>query len=354
MDVRNERVQAIITHAVSAFEGLTEDRWLELASPSWRSPLRMLEIMQGWRSWLRGPISVETIRWSDNRSVTRLIDVSGRSWDLVVTIEPEPPYCISSIGLGVTPPPGCEVRDATSADGAALETIELGSPIETHGGSKIIDRSGEIIDRYKMMNDAIVVIAFVDGHPVACSGGAVKSAVVNGRETRLGYLGHSRVLPDYQRQGIHSLLLARVGESLNPKVDAVYGILDPKNEKMKKGLADKMPRPYAWRVVIDCNAVQVDTPAVETVTAEQSDNIAMLLNRSHERDLFWSPYSVESLRERLTRVPHRYGWDRLLRTEHSMVGLWGGQERWSFSDGTGTRVRGQVLDYAVLPGYEKE
>src|SRR3990172_596957 len=94
------------------------------------------------------------------------------------------------------------LRRATPADAAVLRDLERASPIVAGGTSIAVDRGPDYFAQRRMMGDAVVLIAEVDGQPVGTYGGVLHTTLIDGRARRLLYVHHARILPAYQRSGL--------------------------------------------------------------------------------------------------------------------------------------------------------
>ncbi|HXQ11108.1 MAG TPA: hypothetical protein VN805_08975 [Caulobacteraceae bacterium] len=82
-------------------------------------------------------------------------------------------------------------------------------------------------------------------------------------------------------------------------------------------------------------------------TPADADRLVAFLNDTHGEEELFCPYSLDSLRERLSRAPNSYSWSSFLISERACVGVWAPQM------GVTRRVRGVeqrdvcafVLDY---------
>jgi hypothetical protein len=112
---------------------------------------------------------------------------------------------------------------------------------------------------------------------------------------------------------------------------------------------------YPERVVIDTN--QYAGSAVgRLATVADADRIVALLNRTHEREEMYVPYTPASLAARLSREPAAYGWPQLRVSERAVLGVWPARLRVIRTSGGVTTADGRalVLDYGYEPGAEAE
>jgi hypothetical protein len=103
------------------------------------------------------------------------------------------------------------------------------------------------------------------------------------------------------------------------------------------------------RLVVD-TASAAATGIGRPATAADAARLVALLNDTHGEEELFCPYSLDGLRERLSRAPDSYSWSSFLVSERACVGVWAPQmgvirrER-----GVETRdVRAFVLDYGCM------
>jgi len=113
----------------------------------------------------------------------------------------------------------------------------------------------------------------------------------------------------------------------------------------------------AFRVQLGC-ATLAGPAAGHPATPADAPAIVELLNSFHGREEMYVPYTVESLSARMERAPELYSWDKVWMTSSAMVGVWpAGESLRVVSETNGRRtesLRGLVLDYAFMPGAERE
>ena len=84
--------------------------------------------------------------------------------------------------------------------------------------------------------------------------------------------------------------------------------------------------------------------------------VCELINRAHGGQELFTPYTPEGLAERLDRLPERYGFGQVRRTERAALGVWHAGDRhvsaWKGAQREARRAL--VLDYGFIPGGESE
>lgn len=252
-------------------------------------------------------------------------------------------------------------RVATEADGSVLADLERRSPLVLGDDSLVIDRGDDYFAAARLMEDVTIVIAEVDGVPVGAFCGAVHRAMVGGVERRLLYFHHTRIPPEYQRQGVGRKLAVAVREAVKDRqIDSDYWYISPQNAKSQAFAKDAANH---WRVqpvwaTLDCAAIAGPAHGRAATPADATEVVA-ILNACHQGEEMFLPYTVASLTARLERAPAQYSWERLWLGNGAVVGVWPEGESISVrllrADGAVEVSRGgAVLDYGCLAGAELE
>jgi hypothetical protein len=89
---------------------------------------------------------------------------------------------------------------------------------------------------------------------------------------------------------------------------------------------------------------------------EDAAAIADIINRCHDKEEMFLPYTAESLTARLERAPDLYTSGNLLVGDGAVIGVWPSGPRVTTEIGGDRReaVRASVLDHGFLPGAEDE
>lgn len=247
------------------------------------------------------------------------------------------------------------IRFATEADAAVLADIERRSPIVLGDVRVTIDRGDDYFAAARLMEDVAVVVAEMDGVPGAVHCAAAHPVRVGGQPYRLAYYHHLRILPEHQGKGLFGKLAEKLGERFSPsQVDGTYAYVSPDNAASQRLFSTAT----AWPVqplLCELDVAKLSGPAAgQPATPADAPAIVETLNRCHNGEELWVPYTVESLTARLERAPAQYGWPNLWLGEAAVLGVWPAGESISIVvDGPqGQQVdrEGVALDHGFLPG----
>ena len=285
-----------------------------------------------------------------------LTAAKDRRWQLDLTVEETPPHRITRLEWRRLYDFQLEVREAGEADAAVLSDLESRCPIEVGETSMWFDRGEAYFDFSRLIDDATVGLAFVDGAPAAVTCGARHAVTIGGEAKTIITVSHLRVLPEHQRKGLWGAA-NRVLDKYWPTVDGSNAFIAVDNAGMQHGFRhtpDKWPTTVVW-ARLD-TARLAGEPFGRPSAPADAPAIADLLNAFHGGEEMFTPYTAALLTARLERAPDLYGWERLWLAEGAVVGVWPagralrlvterGGER-SFSE------PGVVLDFAYRPGCE--
>ncbi|HEX4713118.1 hypothetical protein [Phenylobacterium sp.] len=265
-----------------------------------------------------GPFTVIAYRLPKaNVCVAELQRDDGRGWALGVA------FVDGLILFAPFPrPPGLSYRPVAPGDAAALAALELAAPIVTGDVETAYDKSGDYFEAERLMgSDAFVVER--DGAIVGLFASVVHPIRIAGKDLQSLYDHRVRVHPAARRGGVMGLAaLARfeavvgrsslhVGHSfVAADNDAVLGLLrGPRWPEM------------AERLVIDTGSAAA-TGLGRSATAADAERLVACLNDTHGEEELFCPYTLDSLRERLSRAPNSYSWSSFLISERACVGVW--------------------------------
>lgn len=281
-----------------------------------------------------------------------------RRWVVSVEVEPAAPHRLTRLEIERRHDFQLGFREATAQDAAILADIERRCPIVMGGTSVHFDRGDDYMAATRLMEDCSIGLASVDGVPAAVSCGAERVVRVGGVLKKMVTVSHLRVLPEHQRKG----LWGAANQVLNKYWDHVDGsnaYISVDNLGMQHGFANtpnKWPQ-VAHRIPLDCAAL-AGPPAGRPATPGDVDEIVAQLNRCHDAEEMFVPYTAESFTRRMTRAPDLYAWDALWLTDRAVVGVWAfGNALRAITEVGGVRTvsrSGAVLDYAFEPGAEDE
>jgi len=294
-----------------------------------------------------GPFAVVAYRLpKPNVCVAELQGDDGRGWAFGVAIVDD------LILFAPFPrPPGLSYRPVAPGDAAALAALELAAPIVTGDVETAYDKSRDYFEAERLMgSDAFVVER--DGAIVGLFASVVHPIRIAGQDLRSVYDHRVRVHPTARRGGVMGLgALARfeavIGRS---SLHVAHSFVAADNDAVLS-----QPRGPRWpemaeRLVIDTGSA-VATSLCRSATAADAERLVACLNDTHGEEELYCPYSLDSLRERLSRAPDSYSWSSILISERACVGVWAPKmgvirrER-----GVETRdVRALALDYGCTP-----
>jgi ribosomal protein S18 acetylase RimI-like enzyme len=257
--------------------------------------------------------------------------------------------------------PEIAIRIASLADAPTLSEIERQSPLVSDDHALFIDRGDDYFAAARLMEDATVLLAEVDGEPAGVFCGAVHTARVGGRARRMLYIHHARIRPEFQRLGLGRALAARAQQVYRDDgFDSMYWYISKSNAR-SQGFASAAPNRWSFGpLMVGLRTEPFEGPeAGRAGTPGDAAAIAAILNAAHEGEEMFVPYTVERLRERLERVPAQYSCSNIWLSGGAAVGAWPEGDYVSTvslgPDGTKTVGRGStVLDYGCLPGHEGE
>jgi hypothetical protein len=282
----------------------------------------------------------------------------GHKWQFAFEVEPNPPHLIAKADWQRRNDFKLEVRKATEADAAALAEIERRSPIVLGDTSIYFDRGTDYFAFTRLMEEATVGIAFVDDRPAAVSCGAMHKVRIDGVLRPIVTVVHLRVMPEHQRKGLWGGV-NRAFDHYWKDVDGSNAYISVHNASMQHGFLNT---PNKWsitaqRVQLACSNL-AGRSAGRVATPVDAARLVEILNRTHEREQMYVPYTAESLAARLERAPRQYGWHNLWLTDRAVVGVWpAGDALTVITESPAGRTesrRGLVLDYGFLAGAEDE
>jgi len=283
---------------------------------------------------------------------------TDKLWTIEAKVEAEEPHRFTWLNVQRKRDFTVTVRDATEADGPALVDLEKRSPIMLGDTAMSFDRGHDYFASVRLMEDASVVLAEVDGVPAAVEWATCHPARIGGRDYKMTSYIHLRVLPEHQRKGLWGEVGRRLGEIYWEKSDCGYAWGSRDNAAVQHSFRERPKWGIgAVRVLIPVEEAK-GPPAGRPATPDDAPTIVDILNTTHEREAMYFPYTVESLHARLERAPDLYTWRHVLMGDGAVIGVWPGGDkitvRYQRGDEMKESRRGLVLDYGFLPGAEDE
>ncbi|HUQ39605.1 MAG TPA: GNAT family N-acetyltransferase [Acidimicrobiales bacterium] len=250
------------------------------------------------------------------------------------------------------------IRLAGPADAAELAEVERRTAMGFGGTELVIDRGDDWFAPYRLMGDAEVMVAEVDGAIVGLVAGALHPANVGGVPRRMLYIHHARILPAHQGRGIAFRLSSALFESFRERgYDSTYWYIAPDNAK-SQAFARRAPNRWSCGPELATIGTDLAGPA-HGRPAEPADAAALaeLINVTHSGSEMFHPYTAASLAERLTRDPTQYTWADVLVGDGAAVGVRSTGQRLVFREAGRTvhdATEGLILDIACAPGAQRE
>ena len=314
--------------------------------------------IRGWAERLGEITQVTIISASEFEVEASITAAKDRKWRIKMAVETEPPYRIMRQQIDRALPPNVAVRKAVASDGAALAEIERRCPIVMGGKSMYFDRGADYFASSRLMEEATVGIAFVDGKPAAASCGALHRLRVGGSLKTLVTVTHLRVLPEHQRMGLWGAV-NRAFDHYFDDVDGSRAYISVENAGMQHGFTNT---PNKWSKPIfriQLATAQLAGPmAGREATPDDAHTVANIMNRCHEREEQYLPYTEGSFAARVTRSPRDYSWSDVRMTDRAVVGVWPAGESLKVvreSDGIRSESRPAIAaDYGFVDGGESD
>jgi hypothetical protein len=283
----------------------------------------------------------------------------GRPFRLTLEVEPDPPHRIVRTWWGRDLPDDIVLRQATAADSAALNDLEVRAPMTLGSETTttvVYDRGGDFLAFSRLMDENVTFVADRGGELLGVACGAAHDVRIGGQRHRVMLLHHLRVPVEYRKLGVFSTLNGYVFGHYDGRTDGAYGYTALDNAE-----AMRIGGPGTWdtavfRLVVPVAALAgAGAPSADARVATPDDaaRIVEILNRCHDREEMFLPYTVDSFVERLARDPSLYSWDRILVNDDAVLGVWPAGLTVTIDagggDGPSRSVRAVALDHGFLP-----
>jgi hypothetical protein len=268
-----------------------------------------------------GPFTVVAYRLPRaNVCVAELQGDDGRGWALGVgfvdgVIRFSPAYMFPR-------PPGLSYRPVAPADADALAALELAAPIVTGDVETAYDKSRDYFEAERLMGSEAFVVER-DGAIVGLSATVVHPIRIAGKDLQSVYEHRVRVDPAARGGGVMRLAAlagfeAAIGRS---GLDVGYSFVAADNDAVLRLRPEARWLETAERLVIDTRSAAASGLG-RPATPADADRLVAFLNDTHGEEELFCPYSLDSLRERLSRAPSSYSWSSFLISECACVGVW--------------------------------
>jgi hypothetical protein len=258
------------------------------------------------------------------------------------------------------------IRRARPSDNDALIELERRVRLDLGPAVLTFDRRPDFFAQHRLQEHPLVLVAEEAGEPVALMAGAWHDTRLGGRERRLLYIHKARVPAERHGTGLAAVLALELGRrGRRWGVESGYWFIGPGNARatafaQKGGLASIVAT--ARLLHFDAAPEPGGSSRLRPVTRGEAKAVVELLNRTHDGQELFRPYTVGSLNRRLSRSPE-YGWDHVFGVDEggelaAVLGLWdqGRSLRVTSFDKvsgqTHTVSRPVVADYGFRPGAE--
>jgi len=351
-----------LTMLARAGEGALSSDWARFAAPL-LSRFRPERTAEALRETLRndaermGEVTEQAVESSSDLALTLVVRAGkDRKWALKVAVSPEPPHPMTTFDIERRHDFALGFREAGPEDALVLADLESRCPIVMGETSIHFERGERYYDPMRLMEDASIGLASVDGVPAAVSCGAEHVARIGGALKKMVTVSHLRVLPEHQRKGLWGAA-NKVLDKYWDHVDGSQAYISVDNLAMQHGFTNT---PNKWpqivqRVLLDCAAL-AGPPAGRPASADDADLIARRLNAFHGDEELFVPYTAQSLAARIERAPDLYGWDKVRLTDKALVAVWPAGNAMRLVTETGgarsVSVSAVTLDYAFEPAGE--
>lgn len=291
------------------------------------------------------------------------VDGAGRRWHAIFRVEDSPPHRINFFDFRADLGPGVVLREATHDDTRALAAIERAAPIVLGDVSITYDRGDDFLAFTRLMEENVCYVVEKDGEILGmygCASHIVRSA---GSEYRAMLFHHLRIPAAQEKRGFFSALNMRMFDHYEERYGpwwkenawAPYGYIAVANVA-----AMRLGAPGSWsfgplRALLDCAALAGEEHG-RVAGPNDAPTVVDVINRCHDEEVMFLPYTVDSLTARLGRAPDLYSWDNLLVGDGAVIGVWPSGLRVTTQSGGQPRdaVRASVLDHGFVPGAEDE
>lgn len=295
------------------------------------------EISQ-WRGWtledelrmIRGDGSIKrpfTVtsrsRGADDAAIAVVHGADEKDLQITVWAEDQAPHRISGLRVVPAPPEGLTVRDAMPDEAATLTELERRSPIKLGDTLMYFDRGEDYFAAARLMGEATVYVGELDDGTIAgVYWGAQQHVLVGGEPKVLFLENRVRIDPESRRGGVFWALCVYGRDRYAKTSDSIAFYVSPDNagvQKFVQGTPSWTVHPL--RALVPCTG---DGEVPSRATKDDAAEIVEILNKAHDGEALYVPYTVESLTERLERDPDQYSWSDLRISDGAVVGI-GGQ-----------------------------
>lgn len=307
--------------------------------------------LQRFRESDQKPFVMTAVKEQSPHQLTVTMDYDdGKPWTATFTVEEEAPHRILDMAWMRTIPERVVIREAAPDDDTALNDLESRAPMVLGDVTVTYDRGDDYLAFSRLMENNHSWVADDGGKLLGLAAGCLHPARIGGQIYDVMLLHHVRVPVEARGGGIFSAINQRVFAA-HPTQEGAYGHTAVANTE-----AARLDGPGAWsfgfhRVLLDATTLARD-PAGRAATPADAAEIVDIINRCHDREEMFVPYTVETFTARMERAPDLYTWSNVVVGDGAVVGVWPARLKVTVQEGDECRedIRGLLVDYGFVPG----
>jgi ribosomal protein S18 acetylase RimI-like enzyme len=198
------------------------------------------------------------------------------------------------------------IRPFEERDNTTLLNIEK---LCTQGNEKLsmcVDKSPDIVARYKLYDNSQVLVAEEDGKIAGWIGWTVKRDAIGGEQYI--YIVEGMIHPDFRRKGIASKLVMEVERNVREiEPSHIYGLILEQNNA-SRALVEKLGYSNIREIKI-CGISVYKKVAIaqkykiERINKNEIRDAVNLINEYHSGRMHFAPYTPESFESYISRIP---------------------------------------------------
>jgi GNAT superfamily N-acetyltransferase len=199
------------------------------------------------------------------------------------------------------------VRAAIAGDNQALQDLQAQCPM---GASLIVSavNTPDFFARAKAYERYQVFVACYNDRIIGSAAAAIREAMINGDQRRIGYEFQYFTSPDYRKQGVAEMLHRRIEDYFNNEriVHTFLVIMEGNTPSIRffERQGFKLYRTLAMPTVFSYRTVEVPPVGqVRPITPEDMADVAELLNETWKGYDFYEPHTPQSLGCFIDRTP---------------------------------------------------
>lgn len=199
------------------------------------------------------------------------------------------------------------IREATQNDNEELQQLQARCP---QGTTLIVSavNTPDFFARVKAYSDYKVYVAIENNRIVGSTACAIRSAIVNGTEDKVGHVFQAFVDPDYRGRRIAGQMHQARAEYLRHKGAVLAYSLIPEGNLPSMRYIGREGFKRHHTMIIPCIAVFKDMPIesgyeIRTATEDDLPAVASLINETWQDYELYEPKSAEGIVHFITRTP---------------------------------------------------